>query len=67
MHGIGAALGSSDVDSTFLEVDVIPVERDELGDAQPMTIGHKDQRRISMSMPTRCPGRANERVNLIRR
>jgi hypothetical protein len=51
MNARASVLRTRDVQRARLHVELIPTQRDELRDTQPVAIGDKDQRSVAMTVP----------------
>jgi hypothetical protein len=52
-----AVLQPRDVQETGLQIHLVPAQRDELRDAQPMSVGDQNERAIARPMPPELPRR----------
>src|SRR6516162_9930962 len=60
-----AALQPVNMDATALQVDLIPAQRHQLADAQSVTIGEQDHRRVAMAVATPSASGRHQLVNLV--
>src|SRR6516162_1360312 len=60
-----AALQPVNMHATELQVDLIPAQRHQLADAQSVTIGEQDHRRVAMAVATPSASRHHQLVDLV--
>ena len=61
------ALQPRHVQEADLEVDLVPAQRDELPDAQPVSVGEQHQPAIARAVPSHLARGLQELVDLVRR
>ena len=50
MNGFGTALDAADMQTPMSKVDGVPAQGDQLGDAQPMSIGDQDHGGVAVAV-----------------
>src|SRR6516165_11399171 len=63
MNGFGTALDATDMQTPVSKVDGVPAQGDQLGDAQPMSIGDQDHGGVTVAV-TVAGGHLDEAIYL---
>ena len=62
-----AILEARDVQRPGLELDLVPAQRHELADAQPVTVGEEEEGAVAVAVPAGLAGRDQELLDFRRR